>query len=246
MTTVYLALGGQLQAMQRAMNVEPAPAVLCSYVYYKTFKPLLQGEVGLVREWVLDSGAFSAQQLGIDIPLQEYIDFCKGLAASPRPPAAIFALDVIGDWRASLANTEAMWKAGVQAIPCWHAGEPWEVLVEMCKQYPRIAVGGTVGLHTSERIRIFNGVFSKVWPARIHGFGVNTRDVLTKFPFDSCDASSWELGALRYGNWRSVNLQSPWLRTGHNLRPEVDHYLDMERQLANRWKAQLQQVRGTR
>lgn len=246
MTTVYLALGGQLQAMQRAMNVEPTPAVLCSYVYYKTFKPLLQGEVGLVREWVLDSGAFTAKQAGKEIDLQEYIDFCKKLRSSNRPPTAMFALDVIGDWRASLVNTEAMWKAGVEAIPCWHAGEPWEVLVEMCRQYPRIAVGGTVGLHTSERRRIFESVFAKVWPARIHGFGVHTEELLASFPFDSCDSSSWNAGQ-QFGRWKSLpGVTTPWLRTGHKFRQEVEYWMNVERMLEVRWKAQLQQVRGLR
>lgn len=243
MTTVYLALGGALGSMVRAMSVEPAPAVLCSYVFYKTFRPLLMGEQGLIREWVLDSGAFSAQQANITISLEEYIAFCKEVQASKNPPSAVFALDVIGDWEASLRNTEAMWKAGVKAIPCWHAGEPAQVLVEMARQYPRIAIGGTVGLSTELRQRIFDAAFAKVWPARIHGFGVNAMEVLTRYPFDSCDASSWEIGALRYGNWRSVDLRTPWLRKGHNLRTEVDHYLNLERQLAIKWASQIKKVR---
>lgn len=243
MTTVYLALGGALASMVRAMSRRPAPAVLCSYVFYKTFKPLLMGEVGVIREWVLDSGAFSAQAAGIQIDVQQYIDFCIELKSSPNPPAAVFALDVIGDWRASERNTEAMWKAGVEAIPCWHAGEPEEALKAMCKQYPRIAVGGTVGLSTELRTRIFDAVFSKVWPKRIHGFGVNAVDVLNRYPFDTCDESSWEIGALRYGNWRSSELRTPWLRTGHNLRAEVDHYLDLEAKLELKWAKQVAQVR---
>lgn len=222
----------------------PAPALLCSYIYFRDNRPWLLGERGHVREWVLDSGAFTAKQAGTEIRVEDYIEFCLSLRRTPRPPAVVFALDVIGDWEASLRNTEAMWKAGVQAVPCWHAGEPEEALVEMCRQYPRIAVGGTVGLSTKTRLRLFDAVFAKVWPKRIHGFGVHSEDLLMRYPFDSADSSSWTAGQ-QYGRWKSMpGLTTEWLRTGHRFRPEVEYWLNVEKRLEARWKCQMAQVRG--
>lgn len=247
MTVVYLAAAriGKTR-WDECLAKQPAPALLCSYIYYRDVKPWLQGERGHVREWVLDSGAFTAKQAGIEIRVEDYIEFCLSLRQTQRPPTAVFALDVIGDWEASLRNTEAMWKAGVEAIPCWHAGEPEEVLVEMCRQYPRIAVGGTVGMHVKHRRSLFDAVFAKVWPTRIHGFGVHTEELLSRYPFDSVDSSSWNAGQ-QYGRWKSLgDLDTPWLRTGHKFRGEVEYWLGVEVRLQARWKAQMAQVRGTR
>lgn len=247
MTTVYLAASriGKTR-WDECLNPLPAPALLCSYVYYRDNAPWLLGERGHVREWVLDSGAFTAKQAGIDISVQEYIDFCLSLRESKRPPTAVFALDVIGDWKASMRNTEALWKAGVEAIPCWHVGSPWEVLVELSKGFPRIAVGGSVGLHVNQRQLVFDQVFAKVWPARIHAFGVHTESLLMRYPFDSVDASGWT-GGQQYGRRKSLpGIKTTWLRTGHKLRAEVEYWLDVERKLEEKWKAQMAQVRGTR
>lgn len=244
MTTVYLALGGSLPPIALAMSSTPAPSVLCSYVVYPRFKPVLMGEVGTVREWVLDSGAYSAKHSGIEISIEQYIDFCHEMNASKRPPSAIFALDVIGDWRGTMTNTELMWKRGVEAIPCYHAGEPSDVLGVMARDYPRIAIGGSAGvLYGKDRNRYFDAVFAKVWPKRIHGFGITTQDILSAYPFHSVDASSWELGVLRYGTWKAHRgLKTPWLRRDHNLRIEVEHYLDMEAQLRVRWARQMKEL----
>lgn len=244
MTTIYLAVGSSLTHMARALSMEPAPSVLCSYVYYPRHRALLMREVGIIRDWILDSGAYSAKHSGREIGLGEYIDFCHKVMESKSPPSAIFALDVIGDWRASMSNTEAMWKAGVQAIPCYHAGEPTDVLVGMARDYPRIAIGGVAGIvYGKDREKYLRSIFGKVWPKRVHGFGISTIELCSAFPFDSVDASSWEIGALRYGQWRSKGrLKTPWLRTGHNLRSEVEHYLDMESQLRARWGALLKNL----
>lgn len=245
MTTVYLAIGASNPtANAKAFACEPMPAVLSSYIYFDENKKVLMGDLGKTREWILDSGAFTAKQQGFEIDVNVYTEFCLKLRDCKRPPVAVFSLDVIGDWRATLANTEAMWKAGVEAIPCWHAGEPLELLVELSASYPRIAVGGTVGLPVLTRQRIFDAVFSKIWPKRIHGFGLHTESLLVRYPFDSVDASSWYSGR-QYGRWKSMpGVQTSWLRDGHNFRPEVEWHLDMERRLVAKWGPMLRPLRG--
>jgi len=245
MTTLYLALGGTLKHVSTGFQEPPPAALLCSYVYYETFAPLLQtGEH--VRQWCLDSGAFTAYMLGKEIKLQEYIDFCKALTASQRPPVEVFALDVIGDWAATLRNTEEMWKQGVEAIPCYHAGEPEHVLKTIAATYPKIAVGGAAGrLFGDARRRYLEQCFARVWPKKIHAFGIATEEILQSLPFHSADASSWEIGPLRFGMWQAYDLPVSGTRKNFYLRPEVNHYLDIEARLKTKWAAQMQQLEAT-
>src|SRR5687768_9801946 len=110
------------------------PALLCSYWYIANFDK--RREQMSFRDWVLDSGAFSAFNSGAKIELAAYTDFCAERLASDPKLSEVFALDVIGDWRAGRRNVDEMWRRGVPAIPCYHAGEPWEVLLDYAKEFP--------------------------------------------------------------------------------------------------------------
>lgn len=243
MTTVYLALGGQLKTIMTAFSEPPPAAVLCSYVYFDTFEPMLSVPNPNIRQWCLDSGAFTAFMLGKEIKLQDYIDFCKRVNASANPPCEIFSLDVIGDWKATLRNTEEMWKQGIESLPCYHAGEPEHVLKTIAAGYPKIAIGGAAGrLFGDARRRYFDQVFARVWPKKIHGFGIATESILQAFPFHSADASSWEIGPLRFGSWSAYKLPVSGPRKNFHLRPEVKVYLEMEAKLKNKWAVQMKQL----
>src|SRR5437660_951346 len=74
------------------------------------------------------------------ISLDEYIKICHQLMATDKSLVEIFALDVIGDPKASAKNCAAMWKAGIPAIPCFDYGEPESALMEMAAAYPKIAI----------------------------------------------------------------------------------------------------------
>lgn len=242
MTTIYLALGGSLKNIETGFCKPPPAAVLCSYVYFETFEPLLMRGPH-VREWVLDSGAFSAFMSKTSIHLDDYIDFCLAVKDSARPPTEVYALDVIGDWKASLKNTEAMWRAGVEAIPCYHVGEPEDVLKGLARDYPKIAIGGAAGrLFGDQRGKFLAQCFARIWPKKVHGFGVTDTKILRAIPFHSVDATSWQLGALRFGTWAAYNLPVPGTRKNHYLRPEVQVFLDLEAQLKARWSKEMKEL----
>lgn len=214
------------------------PALLVSFVYLEPF--LANRHLYHYRDWVLDSGAFSAHMSGTEINLQEYIDCCKKLLAEDKTLSAVFSLDVIGDWRASLTNTEEMWRQGVPAIPCFHTREPWDILIGMAKDYPRIALGGLVGIGKSEQNEWIGQCFARVWPKKIHGFGMCSEKLLMSFPFHSVDATNWELGPCKYGQWKSFGGDRVSVRGSHqNLRCEVEWYLDLEDRVRRRWKKEM-------
>lgn len=218
---------------------ESRPAILVSFFYYKVFARVR--EQYAFRDWAMDSGAFSAHNSGVSIDLDEYIEMCKHLMETDGQLSDVFALDVIGDWRASAANTEKMWAAGVPAIPTYHLGEPEAHLLDMAGQYPKIALGGAVGVASSTKIRWATQCFARVWPKRIHGLGFGSEKAIMTLPFHSVDASNWQTGAACYGNWKTFGLMSV-PGGGKNIRAEVEWHLDLERRAKIRWKNEMAEL----
>jgi len=216
-------------------------AILISYVYLPLF--LENRPKYHYRDWVLDSGAFSAHNSGKTIKLQEYINACKNLLSSDPTLTEVFALDVIGDWQASLRNTEEMWRQGVPAIPTYHTGEPKEALIEIARKYPKIALGGAVGMNAKAKLDWTAKCFSAVWPKRIHGLGFGTERPIMTFPFHSVDATNWEADTCRFGKWKAFGYGetgSMSIRGGkQNLRAEVLYYLDLEERARGRWRKEM-------
>ena len=209
-----------------------APALLVSYFYIKGWLKH-RGQFSY-RDWVMDSGAFSAHNSGEVISLQSYIEACKSLKESDQTLTEVFSLDVISDWKASLKNCEAMWNQGVEAIPCYHVGEPEHVLKTLARDYPKIALGGAVGYRKKDAWA--QECFSRVWPKKIHGFGFGSEKSIMAMPWHSVDATNWELGPCKFGRWNSMGGQYVnWRGSKQNLRAEVEWYLDLEARARLKW-----------
>lgn len=216
------------------------PALLLSYAYFKTDDFVNTCQQYDWREVIIDSGAWTAHTLGKQVHLETYTRDCKRvLAADPLRVRGVFSLDVIGDWRGSLANTEFMWKAGVPAIPVFHYGEPWDVLTGLARDYPKIGIGGIAMDHADKKLNFAKQCFSRVWPKPIHGLGYGAGEFVEALPFHSVDASSWELGPAGFGRWASFggNLRglSVSRKTGINLKHEVGYFLNIEHKARGRW-----------
>lgn len=245
MTTVRLAVGGPPDALAKGLaEAEDKPGLLVSYVYLKQF--LRAREKYGFRDWVMDSGAFSAHNSGKTITLQSYIDVCSKLKATDPQLTEIFSLDVIGDYKAGLANVKEMWRQGIEAIPTWHPGEPWGVLTDIAAEYPKIAIGGLVRLHPKEKKRILDQVFARVWPKKLHGFGIASEEIIMRYPFDSVDASNWELMPTAFGRWSAYGKAQLSIKgSSQNLRAEVEHFLRMEARARDRWRGEMKLLGST-
>lgn len=212
-----------------------------SFYYLREFK--LGRPRWSFRDWALDSGAYSAKHIGAVIDFREYLNECKRLQVTDPQLKEIFSLDVIGDWRASARNTEAMWKEGVKAIPCYHGGEPWSVLTGLARDYPKIALGGVSGVRGKRKLDWARECFRRVWPKKIHGFGFCSRTILMALPFHSVDATSWEMGPCKFGRWQSHGGNQLSVRGGsQNLRSEVAWYLRLEAEVRARWAKDMRKL----
>jgi hypothetical protein len=223
------------------------PALLVSYYYWKNFAKQ-RARYGF-RDYILDSGAFSAMNSGKTIDLVEYTERAGELLRTDPQCTEVVALDVVADWKQSRRNLEWMWSRGVPATPCFHIGAPWHELQALVKQYPKVNVGQLVPLARKPKTlaRVLDTVFAHTWkaaggPYPLHGLGCVSEKVLMGWPFDSVDASSWELGPCAFGRWQVYGDMS--VRGGsQDLRAEVEWYLRLERRAQHRWRKVLKQAR---
>ena len=240
--TISESDGGAMRStnLERAVNGSgEAPALLVSYVYLEPF--LKNQHRYLYRDWVLDSGAFSAHNSGRTISLDKYIDTARRLLDADPTLSEVFALDVIGDGKASLKNCEAMWKAGIAAIPCFHRGTPEAELKHIAKDYPKIALGGVALLKGAAKMKFAQQAFARVWPCRIHGFGFGSESQVMALPWHSVDATNWELGPCKFGRWQSFGQMSV-RGSNQNLRAEVEWYLRLEARARKKWAQQMAEL----
>lgn len=235
--TVRLSVGSNPRG-RRALQTDLLPAVLVSYVYVDGW--LKNRSKYYVRDWALDSGAFSAFNSGMTIDLSSYIDLCARLLEEDGQLSEVFALDVIGDPEGGLRNTEEMWRQGVPAIPCYHYGEPEDVLLEIARKYPKIALGGATKIRGKKKLEWAAQCFARVWPKKIHGFGFGSEAAQLHVPWHSTDATNWEIGPCKFGTWRSYGGSRLRIRGSHHpLRVEVEYYLRIEARARARWKKEM-------
>lgn len=223
------------------LSGDSKPALLISYYYLKGF--LEDQDRYAYRDWVMDSGAFSAMNSGKEIVLQDYIDCCKRLMKSDPTLTEIYALDVIGDVDASLRNCEEMHRQGVPAIPTFHYGSPWGALMYIASVYPKIAIGGCVGKRDKEEFAA--QCFARVWPKKMHGFNFASERSVMLHPWHSVDSTDWEIKPCKFGHWRAFGNNGStkyvnWRGSTQNLRSEVEWYLQLERRARVRWKKEMQ------
>lgn len=153
----------------------------------------------------LDSGAFSAHTLGVKLDVGEYCDYIKrNLDILRVEDGALMAsvLDGIGDPLQTYRNQLEMEARGVTPLPCFHYGEDERYLEHYLANYDYITIGGMVG-KTKEQLIVW---LDRIWDrfvvtgsgtprAKLHGFGITTITIMERYPWYSCDSSSWIQGA---------------------------------------------------
>lgn len=235
MTTVRLAMISQRKGGMGMDNPDHKPALLVSNAYAPVFDR--QRDKLHFRDWTMDSGAYTAMNAGTPARLGEYLEVCHRRLAEDPQLTEVFALDVIGDWRATIRNVEAMWEQGIPAIPTFHVGEPDHVLDHLAATYPKIAIGGAV--RYGAKLAWAEQVFARVWPKPIHGLGFGSERFMQRLPFHSCDASNWEFRPLATGVWPGLGGKLSVRGSSQNLRSEVLYYLGIEERLRFRWRNEM-------
>lgn len=180
--------------------VEELPHILESYHYVgkQQYVDAMRNDHAKI---FVDSGAFSAYTLGVDIDLPTYCDYIKrNLDIIRVEDGSVMAsvLDGIGDPLKTYQNQLAMEALGVRPLPCFHAGEDERYLEWYIQNYEYITLGGMVGSSTKQLCIWLDRIWDKYLTdgsgnprIKVHGFGITAIPIMERYPWYSCDSSSW-------------------------------------------------------
>ncbi len=178
----------------------------------------------------LDSGAFTAFTLGKQVNIEEYMKFIIKYREHIETYAT---LDVIGDWKGTVKNTDYMEAKGFHPLPVFHFGSPESELRRMIEKYDYIALGGLVPL-AKDRPKLkkwLDYCFSIIGTkTRIHGLGMTAKWCLERYPFYTTDSTSY-LQASRFGSSSTIT------------NPKVLHYSNRSRHYLDRTEAEVLTIR---
>lgn len=173
----------------------------------------------------LDSGAFSAYTLGVDLSVEQYCSYInrnRDIIRVEDGSVMASVLDGIGDPLQTYRNQIEMEMRGCKPLPCFHAGEDEKYLEYYVQNYEYITLGGMVGSSTKQLCIWLDRMWDRYLvdgsgraKIKVHGFGITAIPIMERYPWYSCDSSSWiqsaAFGAIvtpQYGPM-SVSEKSP-------------------------------------
>lgn len=149
----------------------------------------------------LDSGAFSAFTLGVQLSVADYCDYInrnRDIIRVEDGVAMASVLDGIGDPLQTWRNQYEMELRGARPLPCFHAGEDERYLEHYVKNYEYITLGGMVGSSTKQLCIWLDRIWDRYLTdgsgrprLKVHGFGITAIPIMERYPWYSCDSSSW-------------------------------------------------------
>lgn len=191
----------------------------------------------------LDSGAFSAWSLGATIKMEDYCNYIKRNQDIIRvEDGALMAsvLDAIGSAQGTFENQMAMERMGVRPLPCFHFGEDERYLEWYIANYDYITIGGMVGKPKATLEKWLDHIWSKYLIdgsgnplIKAHGFGLTSVSLMERYPWYSCDSSSW-IQAAAFGSIftakhgpMAISSESP---AKHNQGRHIETLAPLERE----------------
>lgn len=149
----------------------------------------------------LDSGAFSAHTLGVTLKVEDYVNYIKhnqDIIRVEDGNLMASVLDGIGDAQKTFENQMHMERLGVRPLPCFHFGEDERYLEWYVANYDYITIGGMVGKETNDLIVWLDRIWQKHMmdgsgraKIKVHAFGITSPTIMDRYPWYSCDSSSW-------------------------------------------------------
>jgi len=157
-------------------------------------------------ELIMDSGAFTFHRKG-GITVEKWLEKVNEVKHNVTE---IISLDVIGDAEKTFDNFIEIQKYLPEAMPTFHVGSDIKYLKKYMDITDRIAIGGIVthGVNKLSLLNHLNDIFKIVDRnnlPKLHAFGVFNQKLLQKYPFYSCDASSWNSYA-KFDEFETIDM----------------------------------------
>jgi hypothetical protein len=159
---------------------------------------------------IVDSGAFTMWTKGKEVNLDEYIEFCKKIKAIAKCKISFVNLDVIpGSFghkpskediekgaEKGWANYEKMTKAGLKVIHIFHQHEDFKWLDRLKESSDYIGISPANDLSIQLRLNWLDKVYAHIKnEVKTHCFGLTSPRAALRYPFYSCDSSTWLMGS---------------------------------------------------
>ena len=146
---------------------------------------------------MIDSGAFTAYTVGKVIHLDEYAEYLERWAGSWDHAVT---LDVIGDPKATRANTHKLHQRGIPVMPVFTRGDKPADFDAMVKESGYVCVGGGVGMPPAVVIKRLGALQRRAQElgGGIHALGVGNMNALRRIRPYSADSSNIS-SAFRFG-----------------------------------------------
>lgn len=153
------------------------------------------------KRFLLDSGAFTFMQqskvgkVNWDEYVEKYAAFINA-----NNVQLFFELDIdsiVGYDRVLQLRAKLEKLTGRKCIPVWHRSRGKYEFIEMCKQYPYVALGGIVTKEfTQKDYKHFPWFIDTAHKhgAKIHALGLTALTALPKYHFDSVYSTAWVSG----------------------------------------------------
>lgn len=194
---------------REAQIVDTIPNILESYHYVHRQKAVDEMRADGAQVF-LDSGAFSAWNMGATISLPKYCNYIQENEDIIRKDEGVImasVLDGIGDPLQTYRNQLEMEARGVRPLPCFHFGEDERYLEFYIANYPYITLGGMVGKTVEQLITWLDRIWERYIidgsgrpKTKLHAFGITSVRVMERYPWYSVDSSSW----IQFGAYGSM------------------------------------------
>lgn len=177
------------------------------------------GQLALASEvtqsFALDNGAFSFWTKKRVVDWNEYYRFVERWANHPRFSFAIIP-DVIGGSSEENDALIAEWPHGkFIGVPVWHMNEPDERFIQLCNEFPRVAIG-SMGEYDAKRPRrcvarlrdlIRHVVDENGYPiCKLHGLRMLNADIFRHIPLSSADSTNVA---------RNIGIDKSWQKSAY-------------------------------
>ena len=190
-------------------DVPPLDALFSFAYHQRTDLQAVRDAMGPDARMMIDSGAFTAHTKGKPIPLAAYRDYLDKWAGVYDHA---ITLDVIGDPRATVTNTEALWSAGYDVMPVFTVGEEYSMLDSFARDgHTFVCAGGLVGMRKPVVRPYLASVvrYARERGVSIHALGVGGVRLLLETGAYSGDSSAATqapaFGSVAVWNGRIVN-----------------------------------------
>ena len=193
------------------------------------------------ENFMLDSGAFTfvnsakKKNIKLDRYIDAYIEFINQNGIN-----LFFELDIdsiIGLQEVEKIRKKLESKTGKQPIPVFHRERGKQYFVDMCKEYPYVAIGGmTTGVVRNQYNKVLPWFIETAHAhgAKIHGLGYTALKELHRMKFDSVDSTAWLSGnrfggvyrfdgrtMIKYGKKKGMRIANHEAIAAHNFKEWV-------------------------